>query len=123
MEAVSLDEGYIDYTGCGSLFGHVLDTGRRIKDEVRSGIGLDVSLGVASSRLVSHVASRSAKRAHMVDVYPGYESSFLAPVEIEHFPPAGEKYAPMLAGLGIRKQYIATIALRKTDWVGNLSVI
>ncbi|MBU8921464.1 MAG: hypothetical protein KOO63_06570 [Bacteroidales bacterium] len=81
----------------------MLDTGRRIKGEVFSDTGLDISLGVAASRLVSHVASRSAKRAHMVDVYPGCESSFLAPVEIGHFPPAGEKYAPMLAGLGIRR--------------------
>ena len=102
VEAVSLDEGCVDYTGCSRVFGSALDAGARIKKEVRAAAGLDVSLGVASTRLVSHVASRTAKRSHMVDVYPGCEKFFLAPVEIGRFPPAGEKQVPMLAGLGIR---------------------
>ena len=34
VEQASLDEGYIDYTGCGRLFGHVLDAGTRIKSEI-----------------------------------------------------------------------------------------
>jgi len=102
VEAVSLDEGCVDYTGCGRVFGSALDAGARIRKEVLAASGLEVSLGVASSRLVSHVASRTAKRAHMVDVYPGCERFFLAPVEIGRFPIAGEKHVPMLAGLGIR---------------------
>jgi DNA polymerase-4 len=103
VEQSGLDEGYIDYTGCGRLFGHVLDAGTRIKNEIIRETGLQVSLGVASSKLVSHVASRSAKRAHLVDVYPGQERPFLAPVPIERFPPVGERRAVMLRELGIAR--------------------
>ena len=66
VESGSLDEGYVDYTGCDRLFGRAMDAGRAIKRDVRAETGLEVSLGVASSKLVSHVASREAKRAHMV---------------------------------------------------------
>jgi len=101
VESVSLDEGYADYTGCGRLFGRSLDAGRAIKREVRAETGLDVSLGIASSKLVSHVASREAKRAHMVDVYPGCERYFLSPVPIGRFPIVSERHVPMLRELGI----------------------
>jgi DNA polymerase-4 len=103
VETASLDEGYIDYTGCRRLFGHVLDAGSRIKEEILRETGLQVSLGVASNKLVSHVASRRAKCAHLVDVYPGYERSFLAPVPIHRFPIVGERRAPMLRELGITR--------------------
>jgi len=103
VEQSGLDEGYLDYTGCGRLFGHVLDAGTRIKNEILRETGLQVSLGVASSKLVSHVASRTAKRAHLVDIYPGCERPFLAPVPIDRFPPVGERRAAVLRELGIAR--------------------
>jgi DNA polymerase-4 len=103
VEAVSLDEGYLDYSGCGRVFGHVLDVGGRIRKELKAETGLDVSLGIGSSRLVSHVASRTAKRSHLVDVYPGGERPFLAPVEIDRFPVVAERQVPLLRELGISR--------------------
>ena len=101
VESASLDEGYLDYTGCSRLFGPALDAGRRIKDEIARETGLAVSLGVASNKLVSHVASRTAKCANLVDVYAGYERSFVAPVAVDRFPLVGEKRAPALHDLGV----------------------
>ena len=101
VEPASLDEGYVDYTGCSRLFGPALDAGRRIKDEIARETGLAVSLGVASNKLVSHVASRTAKCANLVDVYAGYERSFVAPVPVACFPLVGEKRALALCDLGV----------------------
>jgi DNA polymerase-4 len=101
IEPASLDEWYLDYTGCRRLFGPALDTGRKIKDEVARETGLDISLGIATNKLVSHVASRSAKCANLVDVYAGYERSFIAPVPIERFPLVGDRRAGVLVELGI----------------------
>ena len=103
VESASLDEGYVDYTGCSRLFGPALDAGRMIKDEIARETGLAVSLGVASNKLVSHVASRSAKCANLVDVYAGYERSFVAPVPVARFPLVGEKRAPALCELGVAR--------------------
>jgi DNA polymerase-4 len=101
VEPVSLDEGYVDYTGCGRLFGPALDVGKRIKEAVVRETGLQVSLGIASNKLVSHVASRTAKCANLVDVYPGYEKSFIGPVPVCRFPLVGERRAPLLHDLGV----------------------
>jgi len=101
VEQSTLDEGYLDYTGCRRLFGPVLDLGRRLKREVLSGTGLSVSIGVASSRIVSHAASKRAKRSHLVDVCPGRERDFLATIPIDRFPLVDEKRAVILRELGI----------------------
>jgi len=103
VESASLDEGYVDYTGCNRLFGPALDAGRSIKDEIARETGLAVSLGVASNKLVSHVASRTAKCANLVDVYAGYERSFVAPVPVARFPLVGETRAPALCELGVAR--------------------
>ncbi|MBN1884782.1 MAG: DNA polymerase IV [Candidatus Krumholzibacteriota bacterium] len=103
VETDSLDEGYVDYTGCERLFGRVLDAGSRIRREIRDETGLDVSLGVATSKLVSHVASRTAKRESLVDVYPGYERAFLDPVPIDRFPPVPPRRAGELRFLGVAR--------------------
>ncbi len=101
LETASLDECYLDYTGCSRLMGDVLDAAVEIKADVKDRTGLQVSLGVASSRLVSHVASREAKRAHLVDVSHGCERNFLAPLPVRRFPLVGEKDAQLLIELGI----------------------
>ncbi|MFO7914580.1 MAG: DNA polymerase IV [Candidatus Krumholzibacteriales bacterium] len=103
LEPVSLDEWFIDYTGCGRIFGSVLDAASGIKRAVNDQTGLNVSLGVASNKLVSHVASRKAKRSSLVDVSSGCERDFLAPVPIGRFPPVGFKSAPLLIELGISR--------------------
>jgi DNA polymerase-4 len=103
VEPAALDEGYIDYTGCRRLFGRALDTGSEIKAEIARETGLMVSVGVASNKLVSHVASRTAKRAHIVDVYAGYERSFLAPIPIGRFPVVDLGRAALLGELGISR--------------------
>ena len=103
VEPAALDEGYIDYTGCRRLFGHALDTGTEIKAEIARETGLMVSVGVAANKLVSHVASRTAKRAHIVDVYAGYERSFLAPIPIGRFPVVDLGRAALLGELGISR--------------------
>ena len=103
VEPASLDEGYLDYTGCSRLFGPALDAGRNIKEEIARETGLAVSLGVASNKLVSHVASRTAKCANLVDVYHGYERPFIAPVPVERFPIVGERRAGVLRDLGVSR--------------------
>jgi len=102
IERDGLDEGFVDYTGCDRLFGPVVDVARKMKEEILSSTGLTVSLGVASNKLVSHVASRRAKRAHLVDVYPGHECDFIASTPVEEFPLVGRRRARLLHEMGVR---------------------
>src|SRR5437899_4345465 len=49
-----------------------------IKDELQRRLGLDASLGLASSRLAARIASSWAKPRGLLLVLPGYEASFIA---------------------------------------------
>jgi DNA polymerase-4 len=49
-----------------------------IRDELQRRLGLDASLGLASSRLAARIASGFARPRGLLVVLPGYELSFLA---------------------------------------------
>lgn len=75
VERPSADEAYVDMTpeaGRGPVA-----AAERIKDEIQRRLGLDASLGLASSRLAARVASRWARPRGLLIVLPGYEASFL----------------------------------------------
>ena len=57
VEALSLDEAFLDLTGAEGLFGPPEEMARRIKGAVREATGLTVSVGVAPNKYVAKVAS------------------------------------------------------------------
>ena len=101
VEASSMDEAFVDYTGCESLLGAPLDAGRRLQRDVHARTGLDVSIGVAANKLVSRFASSAAKRHNLLDVLPGYEASFLAPQPVARLPGVGAQLGHRLCDMGV----------------------
>jgi DNA polymerase-4 len=101
LEPLGLDEAFVDYTGCERLLGRPLDAGARLRREVRSRLDLDVSIGVASNKLVSRFASSAAKCHSLLDVLPGYEASFLAPYPVERLPCIGPPLGRKLRDMGV----------------------
>jgi DNA polymerase-4 len=55
----------------------------RVRDELQRRLGLDASLGLASSRLAARIASGWARPRGLLVVLPGYELSFLAGKKLE----------------------------------------
>jgi DNA polymerase-4 len=78
VERPSADEAYVDLTREGSGGVSPVPAAEAIKDEVQRRLGLDASLGLASSRLAARVASSWARPRGLLVVLPGYEASFLA---------------------------------------------
>ena len=101
IERARPDEVFLDYTGCERLFGAPLDACARIQRQIRERLRLPASIGLATSKLVSQVASGAAKRSGLVDVYGGYESAFLAPHPVDRLPGVGPKLAARLGDLGV----------------------
>jgi len=91
MEMASLDEAYLDLTGCKRLYGHPLDAAERIKRAVKAATGLNVSVGAASSKLVAKVASDYAKPNGITYIPPGREAEFLKPLDLRALPGVGPK--------------------------------
>lgn len=101
-EPVSIDEAFLDVTGCERLWGPPERIGRDIQRRVKEEIGLSASVGVASSKLVAKVASGLKKPAGFVVVPHGKEADFLAPMPVERLWGVGQVTAQVLLDMGIR---------------------
>jgi DNA polymerase-4 len=86
VERPSSDEAYVDLTRDATEAPAPVASAEAIKDELQRRLGLDASLGVASSRLAARVASSWARPRGLLVVLPGYESSFLSRQPIEFLP-------------------------------------
>src|SRR3989442_437556 len=102
IEPIALDEAYLDLTGEDALMGPADSVAVRLRDEVKSRCGLDLSIGVASCKLVAKVASELRKPRGLVVVPPGEEASFLAPLPLSRLPGCGPATAVKLERVGVR---------------------
>lgn len=102
IEPIALDEAYLDCTGQEALMGPPAGVAARLRDEVKSRTGLDLSIGVASCKLVAKVASELRKPRGLVVVRPGDEAAFLAPLPLAKLPGCGPASVARLERLGAR---------------------
>ena len=101
VEALSLDEAFLDITGSERLLGSPEQIGRRLKEAVREATGgLTVSVGISSTKFVAKVASGHAKPDGLVIVPPHDARAWLAPQPVSRLWGAGPKTAARLEALG-----------------------
>jgi DNA polymerase-4 len=101
VEMVSIDEAHLDLTGCARLHGSAFRAADRLIRTVKERTGLNCSVGVSTSHLVSKIASDQAKPHGLLYVLPGYEAKFLAPLPIRRMPGIGKVTEPELLSRGI----------------------
>jgi DNA polymerase IV len=92
IEQTSIDEGYMDLTGCEKLFHN--DFGGALKmlqDLVDREFMLPISFGMGSTRIVAKIASGKAKPHGILVVAPGDEKRFLGALPIGDIPGIGPK--------------------------------
>jgi DNA polymerase-4 len=102
VEPISIDEAFLDVTGSAALFGDGPTIAALIKAAVRDEVGLTVSVGVASTKLVAKIASDLRKPDGLVVVPPGEEEAFLAPLPIGRLWGVGEQTAVALREYGVQ---------------------
>ena len=102
IEPIALDEAYLDLTGEDALMGPPDTVALRLRDEVKASCGLDLSIGVASCKLVAKVASELRKPRGLVVVRAGEEAAFLAPLPLSRLPGCGPATAVRLERVGVR---------------------
>ncbi len=102
LEPISIDEAFLDVTGCEGLFGPADVLAHRLQERILAELGLPSSLGVASNKLVAKIGSELAKPRGVRVVPPGEEAAFLAPLPIERLWGVGEVTAGRLHQHGVR---------------------
>jgi DNA polymerase-4 len=108
VEPLSLDEAFLDVTKRVNRYQNVEAVARRLKNDVKAGTKLTVSVGAASNKTVAKIASDMRKPDGMVVVPPGGEAEFLAPLPVR-----------ALWGIGPRGEEILKAAGYKT--IGQLA--
>jgi DNA polymerase-4 len=102
VEMASIDEAYMDLTGCERLFGPPLRTAHLLHEAVERETHLPCSIGIGTSRLIAKIASDLAKPCGVLWVVPGAERDFLAPLEVSRIPGVGRVMERRLRFKGIR---------------------
>jgi len=101
VEPLSIDEAFLDVTGCEGLFGSAVDMGRAIKQAIRDEIGLTASVGVAPNKFLAKVASDLEKPDGFVVVTATGAEALLAPLSVERMWGVGRKTAEVLRRMGV----------------------
>lgn len=101
VEPVSIDEAYLDVTGCQRLFGSPETIARTIKERVFSETGLTCSIGCAPVKFLAKVASDINKPNGLTFITPNDMDAFLQGLPVRKVPGAGKRTVEILSGMGI----------------------
>lgn len=107
VETAALDDFYLDFRGTSRLYPDFPGVLRRVQQRVADELGLGVSVGAATSKLVAAVASRLRRPRGFHIVPPGTEEEFLAPLPVEKLHGIGHAHA-------------ATLGERSIETIGQL---
>lgn len=117
FEKASIDEFYADLSGMDKYF-NCYGMASELRQRIIRETGLPISFGLSTNKLVSKVATGEAKPNNQLQVEPGTEKIFLAPMEVQKIPMVGEKMNQTLNNLGIR--YVKTIQEMPMDVMGQV---
>lgn len=109
VEPASIDEFYLDLSGTERIYhSEPLDvTSRRLRDAVRAGTGLTLSIGGGTNRLVAKLAAERAKPrpgsggTGVLIIPPGEEADFLASHALAEIPGIGPRLQATLRRHGL----------------------
>jgi DNA polymerase-4 len=104
---------YLDVTGTDRLSGPARDTAWRFQKEISCRLRLDTTLGIASNKTVSKIASVVTRPVGLQDVPQGAETSFLSPLPVRLLPGVGARTEGDLKDLNIR--IIRDLAMMKPE--------
>ena len=100
FEKSSIDEFYIDMTGMDKFFG-ISRFVQQLRKKIIKESGLSISHALATNKLISKVATNECKPDGQIEIKPGNEKLFLAPLPIEKMPMIGGQTATLLRRMGV----------------------
>lgn len=96
IQAMSVDEAYANINSLSLLYDSEEVLAIRLKEEIRSSLGITVSVGIASTRLLAKISAGKHKPDGLTIVVPGNEKAFLSEIPIAEVPGIGKKTQTLL---------------------------
>ncbi|GIU71022.1 MAG: DNA polymerase IV [Candidatus Nitrosocaldaceae archaeon] len=101
FEHVGDDEAYLDISSIKD-YDKARDLALKIKDEVRSKVGLSISIGIAPNKLLAKIASDYQKPNGLTIIKPEEVDEFIKDMDISKITGIGKKTRARLNELGIK---------------------
>ena len=101
IEPLSIDELFLDVSGCESLFGSSEIIGRKIKERVHQELGLKVSVGIAENKFLAKIATNLGKPDGFYLISSKDIQKILYPLPISALWGIGKKTEELLKKSGI----------------------
>ncbi|UCB53064.1 MAG: DNA polymerase IV [Candidatus Zixiibacteriota bacterium] len=101
VEPHSIDEAFLDVTGCDRLFGPPHQLARKLKGKIKTELGLTCSVGIAPNKLLAKLASSLNKPDGLTVIPKDQVQKILGPLKVTRICGIGDKAAEVLSGLGI----------------------
>jgi DNA polymerase IV len=101
VEQISIDEAFLDVTGCQLHWGEPLEMAAGIQQRIKEELRLSASIGIAGNKLVAKIASDFRKPYGLTLVPHGQEAAFLAPLAVERLWGVGKVTTQALKAQGI----------------------
>lgn len=101
VEPLSVDEAFLDVSGCEGLFGPPEEIAARIQKDIEQELQLTASVGVAPNKFLAKLASDLQKPRGFTVIRPQEVEAVLTPLPVEKLWGVGEKTAVKLRNMGI----------------------
>lgn len=117
VEQSSVDEAWLDMTGCEGLFGKPPESARRIMDNIKNELGLWCSIGISENKFLSKMASEMKKPLGITELWKEDIQHKLWPLPVQSMYGIGKQTAQKLQSMGIES--IGDLALFNKDIIAK----
>ena len=124
LEQNSIDEAWLDMTGSEGLFGKPVVAAKRIMDEIKDGLGLWCSIGIAKNKFLAKMAAEMKKPLGITELWQHDIQDKLWPLPVKKMYCVGAKTSEKLNSMGIKtigelaKSDVSTV-IKALGKVGN----
>lgn len=101
IEPLSIDEAFLDLTGCCGIFGSMESIARQIKARIKSEVGLNISVGISYNKFLAKLATELGKPDGLRIITRADTRAVLGPLPVSYLWGVGEKSRQQLQRMGI----------------------
>jgi DNA polymerase-4 len=101
MQQNSIDEAWLDLTGCGSIFGTPMEIAEKIMKKIQEELGLPCSIGIAENKFLAKMASEMKKPMGITELWNKDIKTKMWPLPVRAMYGVGKQTEKKLLNIGI----------------------
>lgn len=115
VEFVSIDEAFLDMTGCEHFYASLTHMGEEIKKRINNATGLTASVGIAPNRFLAKLASDAKKPDGLTIISKNDTDNFLLPLPVSKLWGVGTVLTEKLHSLGVKT--VSDLRAKSRAWL------